>query len=63
MAALSEAYDSVNLNAHRQDSYENPQTFQRLATEGAHPRPSRHILGIVGGNEVSLARGSTADVE
>ena len=63
MAALSEAYESVNLSAHRQDPYENPQTYQRLATEGAHPKPSRHMLGIVGGNEVSLAKGNTADVE
>jgi len=63
MAALSEAYQSVNLNAHRQDPYENPQTYQRLATEVEHPKPSRHILGIVGGNEVSLARGNTSDIE
>jgi len=63
MASLSEAYDSVNRTANRNDPYENPQSFQRLETEVEHPRPSRHILGIVGGNEVALARGNTSDLE
>ena len=63
MAALSEAYDSVNRTANKNDPYENPQTFQRLVTEVEHPRPSRHILGIVGGNTVALARGNTSDLE
>jgi len=63
MAALSEAYDSVNRVANKNDPYENPQTFQRLVTEVEHPRPSRHILGIVGGNTVALARGNTSDLE
>jgi hypothetical protein len=63
MAALSEAYDSVNHRANKNDPYENPQTFQRLVTEVEHPRASRHILGIVGGNEVALARGNTSDLE
>jgi hypothetical protein len=63
MAALSEAYNSVNLTASRQDPYENPQTYERLAVEGEHPKPSRHMLGIVGGNSVALARGNTSDLE
>jgi len=63
MASLSEAYNSVNSTAHKNDPYENPQAFQRLVTEVENPRPTRHILGIVGGNEVALARGNTSDVE
>ena len=63
MASLSEAYESVNSRAHRQDPYENPQTYQRLVTEVESPNPTRHILGIVGGNEVALARGDTSDIE
>lgn len=63
MASLSEAYESVNSTAHRQDPYENPQAFYRLVTEVESPRPTRHILGVVGGNEVALARGNTSDLE
>jgi len=63
MATLSEAFESVNSTAHRQDPYENPQAYQRFNTEVEHPRPSRHILGIVGGNEVSLSKGNMSDIE
>jgi hypothetical protein len=63
MAALSEAYESVNSTAHRQDPYENPQTYERLAVEAEHPKPTRHMLGLVGGNEVSLSMGNTSDIE
>ena len=31
---------------------ENPQTYELLPSYAEHPRPSQHILGIVGGNEV-----------
>jgi hypothetical protein len=54
MAPLSEAYDSVNKRANDQDNYENPQTFDRLAYEVVHPKAARHMLGLVGGNEVQL---------
>ena len=72
MAPLSEAYTSVNKRANDQDSYENPQAFNRLATEVIHPKASRHMLGLVGGNEVQVglhggnhsdAWGSMADIE
>ena len=63
MASLSEAYESVNSTAHRQDPYENPQTFHRLVTEGVHPSPARHMLGLVGGNEVGFSKVNRIDVE
>jgi len=63
MAALSEAYQSVNELANRQDPYENPQSFQRIIPEVEHPKPARHILGLVGGNEVSLTKSNWIDVE
>jgi hypothetical protein len=63
MASLSEAYESVNSTAHRQDPYENPQTFHRLASETAHPTPARHVLGLVGGNEVAFSKANMIDVE
>ena len=63
MAALSEAYDSVNSKAHQQDPYENPQAFYRLGVEAEHPKPIRHILGLVGGNDSPLTKGNTSDIE
>ena len=63
MAALSEAYDSVNSKAARQDPYENPQTYQRFNAEVEHPKAARHILGLVGGNDVSFVKTNWPDVE
>jgi hypothetical protein len=63
MASLSEAYQSVNSTANRNDPYENPQAFQRIVSEVEHPKTARHMLGIVGGNEVSLTKSNWVDVE
>lgn len=40
------------LSHHPWESKENPQTYDLLASYGENPKPSQHILGIVGGNEV-----------
>ena len=37
---------------HPWEKTENPQTYDILPAYGENPRPSQHILGIVGGNEV-----------
>jgi hypothetical protein len=42
---------------------ENPQRYDQLPEFVQHVKERRHILGIVGGNEVSRAEGSMADVE
>jgi len=63
MASITEAYNSVNETANRNDPYENPQVFQRLRSEGEHPKTARHMLGLVGGNEVSLTKSNWPDVE
>jgi hypothetical protein len=63
MASLSDAYKSVNHTANEQDPYENPQAFQRITSEVEHPKTVRHVLGLVGGNEVSLTKTNWADVE
>jgi hypothetical protein len=63
MASITEAYDSVNKTANRNDPYENPQSFQRLRSEAEHPHTARHMLGLVGGNEVSLTKSNWPDVE
>ena len=72
LASLSEAYDSVNRSAIDRENYENPQNFDRLTTEVVHPKPTQHMLGLVGGNEVQvglhggnhyIAWSSMADIE
>lgn len=40
------------LDGNSWEKKENPQTYELLPSYGEHPRPSQHILGIVGGNEV-----------
>jgi hypothetical protein len=61
MSSLTYAYDRLNISPY--EPVENPQFFDRLNTEQVHPNPSRHVLGLVGGNEVSMSRGNTTDVE
>ena len=63
MASLTEAFDSVNSKANERDSYENPQAFHRLVTEAVNPKSARHVLGLVGGNEVSVAWKQMTDLE
>lgn len=40
------------LDKHPWEKKENPQTYDLLPAYGENPRPSQHMLGIVGGNEV-----------
>ena len=40
------------LDKHSWEKKENPQTYELLKMYGEHPRPSQHLLGVVGGNEV-----------
>ena len=63
MARLTEAFDSINSKANERDNYENPQAFHRLVSEVISPKASRHVLGLVGGNEVSVAWENKTDVE
>jgi hypothetical protein len=65
MAALlsnvNEVYGPL-LTAHWEKK-ENPQHYDYLATTYINPQPKRHILGLVGGNEVSLIKGNMVDLE
>ncbi len=45
-----EAHGSLENNPW--ESKENPQVYDQLKVFAEHTRPSQHILGIVGGNEV-----------
>ena len=60
MAALQEAFATEK---HPWESKENPQKYNYLVTEYISPAPKRHILGLVGGNEVSVAEGNVVDLE
>jgi hypothetical protein len=63
MAQLAEAFDSVHSKANERDDYENPQAFHRLRTEVVNPKAARHVLGLVGGNEVSVCWEQKTDIE
>lgn len=58
---IDEAYGPL-LTAHWEKK-ENPQHYDFLETTYINPEPKRHILGIVGGNEVSLIKGNMVDLE
>ena len=63
MASLSEAFPAPNSAAGLHERLENPQRYDQLPEFVQHVKERRHILGIVGGNEVSRAEGSMADLE
>lgn len=63
MAALSEAYPIPNKDAATFERTENPQTYSRFDGEVEHVKAGRHVLGLVGGNEVSLTKSNWPDVE
>ena len=63
MASLSEAFPASNSAAELQEKAENPQKYDQLPEFVRHVKERRHILGLVGGNEVSRAAGDIADLE
>lgn len=58
---VNDAYGPL-LSSHWEKS-ENPQHYDDLTSQYVHPTPKRHVLGIVGGNEVSLIKGNMVDLE
>lgn len=62
MGSLSEAYGPLGGPA-SWEGKENPQMYERLTSTYIHPKPQRHVLGLVGGNEVSLIKGNMVDLE
>jgi hypothetical protein len=63
MASLSEAFPAPNSAASLHEKVENPQRYDQLPEFVRHVKERRHILGLVGGNEVARAAGNMADVE
>ena len=61
LSTVDDAYGPI-LTSHWEKK-ENPQHYDGLTSQYVNPRPQRHILGIVGGNEVSLIKGNMVDLE
>ena len=61
MSSIQEAYTLPQ--GPTWESKENPQKYTYMVTEYISPEPRRHILGVVGGNEVSVAAGNLVDLE
>ncbi len=50
-------------NIHKWESKENPQGYDLFWQQHTHAQPTRHMLGVVGGNEVSPIKGNMVDLE
>jgi hypothetical protein len=61
LSNLSEAYGP--LLASHWEKKEDPQHYDYLTSQFVNPTPQRHILGLVGGNDVSLIKGNMVDLE
>ena len=55
--------DPFQIMRHPFEKSENPQGYSENVFAYVHKEPARHILGLVGGNEVSLPKGNMVDVE
>lgn len=55
--------DPFHIMRHPFEASENPQTYVDDVFSYVHKNPARHMLGLVGGNEVSLPAGNMVDVE
>jgi hypothetical protein len=58
---IDEAYGSI-LQTHWEKK-ENPQHYDKITSTYINPSPKRHMLGLIGGNEVSLIKGNMVDLE
>ena len=57
---LEDPFTTLN---HPFEKSENPQTYAETPFAYVHEKPARHMLGLVGGNNVSLPSGNMVDVE
>jgi hypothetical protein len=61
LSNITDAY-GVLLQDHWEKK-ENPEHYNYLTSQFVNPVPQRHILGIIGGNDVSLIKGNLVDLE
>jgi hypothetical protein len=55
--------DPFQTLTHPFEASENPQAYSHTPFTFVHKEPARHMLGLIGGNEVSLPKGNVVDVE
>jgi len=55
--------DPFTILKHPFENSETPQMYAENVWTKVHKQPARHMLGLVGGNEVSLPQGNVVDVE
>lgn len=61
LSNINDAYGV--LLAEHWEKKDNPQHYDYLTSQLVNPVPQRHILGLIGGNEVSLIKGNMVDLE
>ena len=61
LSNVSDAYGTI-LTDHWEKK-EDPQHYDYLTSQFVNPVPQRHILGMIGGNDVSLIKGNMVDLE
>jgi hypothetical protein len=62
MSSYQEAFETAPM-ATTMEKNENPQSYAYADYTVKHVKSARHILGLVGGNEVSGVKGNATDVE
>jgi hypothetical protein len=62
MSSYQEAFETAPM-ATTMEKNENPQSYAYADYTVKHVKSARHILGLVGGNEVSGVKGNVTDVE
>jgi len=55
--------DPFQILKHPFEAKENPQLYSHDVFSYVNKKPARHVLGLVGGNDVSLPAGNMVDVE
>lgn len=62
MSSYQEAFEPTSLKTPTERA-ENPQSYDQAVYAYQHKKEARHILGLVGGNEVSGIKGNRVDLE
>lgn len=62
MSSYHEAFEKPPMQTQNEKD-ENPQSYEYAKYSVEHVKSARHILGLVGGNEVSGIKGDTVDLE
>lgn len=61
LSNITDAYGPL-LETHWEKK-EDPQHYDYLTSQFTHPTPQRHMLGMVGGNDVTIIKGNMVDLE